>query len=190
MSLRLNPGRSCWAWKSRHLTYKRCSLLSHVRDHHMLVLTNSCLTYRVLFRIETGFFRGRFSGSSSDPSLPTTFPCVQIITNTTSLLPVTRVSAGFTSTLISTITAATIGAYGVKIEYTPDDKLEQSPDPERFNKAGLTFGDQGLARNHDLGPEMRVGVGAGICVVVGLIAFRCSASSRTKAQDAPAWSHT
>lgn len=39
------------------------------------------------------------------------------------------------------------------------------------NNPRLTFGDQGLARNHGLGPEMKVGVGVGICVIVGLIAF-------------------
>ncbi|OAR03013.1 hypothetical protein LLEC1_06069 [Akanthomyces lecanii] len=120
--------------------------------------------------LETGSFRPRASDSSSYP-LPTRFPCVQIISKTTTLLPVTRVSAASTSTFISIITAATIGAYGVRIEYVPNDKFEPPPDPERFNKARLTFGNQVLVRNDDHGPEMKVSVGVGICVVAGLLAF-------------------
>lgn len=73
------------------------------------------------------------------------------------------------STFTSTITAATVGAYGVQIQYSENDKLEGPPDPERFNKARLAFHGQNVAHDHGLSPEMKVGAGVGACFAAGLI---------------------
>ncbi|KAM3552718.1 hypothetical protein ARSEF4850_007249 [Beauveria asiatica] len=110
--------------------------------------------------------------TSSRNPLPATFQCTQIITNTTILLPITRVSDGSTlSTITSTITAETIGAYGIKVAYSSDDELEPPPDPERFNKVRLAYATENLSHEDGLSPQMRVGVGVGVCFASGLIAL-------------------
>ncbi|OAA43938.1 hypothetical protein BBO_04294 [Beauveria brongniartii RCEF 3172] len=110
--------------------------------------------------------------ASSSNRLPAIFQCTQIITNTTILLPITRVSDGSTlSTITSTITAETIGAYGIKVAYSSNDELEPPPDPERFNKVRLAYATEKLSHDDGLSPQMKVGVGVGVCFATGLIAL-------------------
>ncbi|EGX88750.1 hypothetical protein CCM_08796 [Cordyceps militaris CM01] len=120
-------------------------------------------------QLETGALRCATRGNSSHP-LPTSFACMQVITNTTTVLPITQVSDGSIRSIVtSTVTAATIGAYGIHVQYSLDDKLEQPPDPERFNKVRLTYTTGSIAHDHGLSPEARMGVGIGSCFAAGLI---------------------
>ncbi|KAM3523594.1 hypothetical protein NHJ13051_005027 [Beauveria bassiana] len=52
-----------------------------------------------------------------------------------------------------------------------DDKLEPPPDPERFNKVRLAYATEKLSHDDGLSPQMRVGVGVGVCFATGLIAL-------------------
>ncbi|KAJ3493449.1 hypothetical protein NLG97_g4719 [Lecanicillium saksenae] len=119
--------------------------------------------------LETGKFDGILYRKPNE-TIPREFACVQTITNTTTVMQVTQVSDGTTlSTVTSTITAATIGAYGVQIQFNQDDEMEKPPDPERFNNVRLSFPTYADTHDQGLGPEAQVGVGVGICFAIGSI---------------------
>lgn len=76
----------------------------------------------------------------------------------------------------STVANATIAAFGVVVEYTGDDYLngvfEQPPNPERFNIARLTYASPANSAHHEkLSLASRAGLGLGICLATGIVAY-------------------